>query len=65
MTDNQDYRETDPHFDGEKEGIISDSIGKQVAIRTEKNKSITNPFHINSLKKDPEMEEFDETLNID
>ncbi|MBM7572111.1 hypothetical protein [Aquibacillus albus] len=57
-----DYGEQHPHFDGKKEGIISDSVGKQIGIRTEANKESANPFHVNRLKKDLDMERFNKTL---
>ncbi len=63
MPEDRDFRTPDPHFDGENEGIISDNVGKEIGIRTENNKRVNNPFHVDSLKKDPEMERFNQSLN--
>ncbi|MRH44516.1 hypothetical protein GH741_17875 [Aquibacillus halophilus] len=61
MTKRSENVEQDPHFDGEQEGIISDPVGKEIGIKDVKNNS-ANPFHVKSLKKDPEMEKFNRTL---
>ncbi|WP_226035295.1 hypothetical protein [Aquibacillus saliphilus] len=53
--------EQDPHSDGDRDGIISDPVGKEIGIRTAPNNS-TNPFHVKSLKKDPELEKFNQSL---
>lgn len=60
MTKRRVTVETDPHFDGEREGIINDSIGKEIGIQSQKRDN-SNPFHVESLKKDPEMERFNKT----
>lgn len=47
---------TTPHFDGEQENIIQDSLGKQMGIRMDMNED-SNPFDVTKLKN-KEMEEF-------
>lgn len=48
----------DPHFDSEYEGIENDSFGgPQMGLRFDR-KVTDNPFHVTSLKVDPEMERF-------
>ncbi|MCT2536091.1 hypothetical protein NC661_20890 [Aquibacillus koreensis] len=64
MANDRDYRTLDSQFDGEKEGIISDGVGKEIGIRTE-NKNANNSFHVNAVKKDPDMEKFQQSLNTD
>ncbi|MFD1039856.1 hypothetical protein ACFQ3N_15860 [Virgibacillus byunsanensis] len=54
MADDRDYGEQHPHFDGKREGIISDTVGKQIGVRTDTDKESTNPYHVRLLKKDQE-----------
>ncbi|WP_138416372.1 hypothetical protein [Aquibacillus sediminis] len=51
----------DPHFDGERENIIADTKGKQVGLSSDAAKA-TNPFRVKNLKKDPDMEAFNQTM---
>ncbi|MGE8203380.1 hypothetical protein ACQKP0_02365 [Heyndrickxia sp. NPDC080065] len=51
------FIKTDPHFDSEYEGIENDSFGgPQMGLRTDK--KLENPFHVTSLREDPEMKRF-------
>lgn len=58
MTNNRDKDngEQHPHFDGAKEGIISDPAGKQIGVQTDKSKQFANPVDAHSLKKSHEPE---------
>lgn len=56
-----DPGQQDPHFDGEKEGILNDSIGKEIGIRTEHN-STANPFHVKKLKENSATEKLNQRL---
>ncbi|MBP1950735.1 hypothetical protein [Virgibacillus litoralis] len=58
MTDkrNTNNGDEDPHFDGVKEGIISDPGGKQIGIQTGKSNQFANPFDATSLRKNSEQE---------
>ncbi|MDL4839654.1 hypothetical protein [Aquibacillus rhizosphaerae] len=62
MTKRRINVEQDPHFDGEREGIISDPVGKEIGIQSDITKASTNPFHVKSLKKNPDMERFNDTF---
>ncbi|GIN85975.1 hypothetical protein J6TS2_23610 [Heyndrickxia sporothermodurans] len=56
--ENNYHVRTDLHFDSKYEGIENDSFGgPQIGLRMDMNKA-KNPFHVTSLKKDPEMERF-------
>ncbi|WP_163970318.1 hypothetical protein [Oceanobacillus halotolerans] len=61
MPDRDVNIEEEPHYDGTREGIISDSIGKQVGIRTDTGDNTSNPYHVKSLKKNSDMEKFHKT----
>ncbi|WP_077622327.1 hypothetical protein [Sediminibacillus massiliensis] len=52
----------DEHFDGEREGIISDNIGKEIGVRSDAGETSANPFHVKSLKKDENMKRFNKTM---
>ncbi|MFD2045425.1 hypothetical protein ACFSTA_17205 [Ornithinibacillus salinisoli] len=51
MTNDRDYGEQDPHFDGVREGIIADSQGKTIGVRADTKKNPKNPYNI-TLKND-------------
>ncbi|MCJ7840853.1 hypothetical protein MUB24_08035 [Lederbergia sp. NSJ-179] len=51
---------SDPHFDGEYEGILNDPTGsgrRQMGIRSDR-KQTTNPFQVTNLKNN-EMKDFE------
>ncbi|WP_153461947.1 MULTISPECIES: hypothetical protein [Sediminibacillus] len=45
----------DEHFDGEREGVYNDSIGKEIGVQSDAAKESANPFHVKALKKENEM----------
>ncbi|WP_053220017.1 hypothetical protein [Virgibacillus senegalensis] len=51
----------DEHFDGEREGVYNDSIGKEIGVQSDAGKASANPFHVKALKKDEELKRFDRT----
>jgi hypothetical protein len=48
----------DPHLNSEYEGIENDSFGGPTMGLLIDTKKANNPFHVTSLRKDPEMERF-------
>jgi hypothetical protein len=48
MTDNTNYHERSPHFDGEQETVINAPVGPQMGIKTvsPEKKRNANPFHL-------------------
>ncbi|MDC3416308.1 hypothetical protein [Aquibacillus salsiterrae] len=62
MQEDRVNEEVTAHPDGKREGIISDSIGKEIGIRNDASSSSKNPFHVKSLKKDEGMKRFDNSL---
>lgn len=55
--------ETEAHKDGSREGIIANANGDQMGMRTDAGKKDANPFHVDSLKADANMQQFSHTLN--
>ena len=53
-----------PHMDGSKEGIIKDADGDQMGISAQTDKDKT-PFHVTTLKKDPELQTFSDMFERD
>ncbi|SDL85250.1 hypothetical protein [Sediminibacillus halophilus] len=51
----------DEHFDGEREGVYNDSIGKEIGVQSDATKESANPFHVKALKKDTELKRYDRT----
>lgn len=49
--------ETTPNFDGNREGIINDAVGKQMGIKIDKKK--VNPYNVTKLNNE-DMKEFEE-----
>jgi hypothetical protein len=63
MADERDHGEDYAHYDGEKESIINDSIGKEIGVRTDLGEESANPFHVKSLKKNPDTEKLNRALD--
>jgi len=63
MTRDQVHVGTDPNFDGGREGIIADPDGDQMGIS--RDTSSEYPFHVESLKKDPDpnMKKFNQLFD--
>ncbi|SET17563.1 hypothetical protein SAMN05216389_106174 [Oceanobacillus limi] len=57
MNNNQDYKESEQHFDGIQESIINDPLGKQMGLQvdTKEDPKNKNPYNV-KLKKDPQMD---------
>ncbi|WP_186577022.1 hypothetical protein [Aquibacillus kalidii] len=56
MADEKDHGEHYAHYDGEKESIINDSIGKEIGIRSDVGEESNNPFHVKELKNNPDTD---------
>ncbi|KGX89589.1 hypothetical protein [Pontibacillus marinus] len=56
------HTETSPHPDGEKEGKVNDSVGKQIGISVEANREWNTEKQKLELKPDEDMKEFKEIM---
>ncbi|TRZ38578.1 hypothetical protein CEQ21_24665 [Niallia circulans] len=55
--------ETESHKDGSREGVIANANGDQMGIKTDARTNKANPFHVDSLKADANMQQFSNTLD--
>ncbi|QHE51831.1 hypothetical protein [Pontibacillus sp. HMF3514] len=64
MTDNSrtTHTETSPHLDGQMEGKINDSGGKQIGLSVEANREWNTEKQKLELKPDEDMKEFKEIM---
>jgi len=57
MPQDRDYHDRDPHLNSTYEGVEADPFGgPNMGLKI--NLPHNNPFHVTSLKKDPELERF-------